>query len=120
MAKLARQQKAIQALLETGTIKEASEVSGIPQPTLFRWFQEPVFRKEYQKARGRLLELAISQIQKICSEAVKVLQSIMLDEKVAAAPRVSAARAILDLGISGAEVSDLRLRIEQLEGKILK
>ena len=118
MAKLIRQQKAIQALLETGTIKEASEVCGIPQPTLFRWFQEPDFRREYQKARGRLLELAISQIQKICGEAVKVLQTIMNDEKMAGAVRVSAVRAVLDLGIKGAEVEDLRMRIEAIEEKL--
>jgi hypothetical protein len=120
MGKQNRQQKAIAALLETGTIKEASEVSGISQPTIFRWLQDADFRKAYQEARGRLLEIAIAQIQKICGEAVSVLQSVMHDQEAPFSSRVSAARAILDLAIKGQEVEALRIRIEALEARISK
>ena len=46
MARQTRQEKAISALLETGTIKEASEVSGVPQSTIFRWVRIPILDKD--------------------------------------------------------------------------
>ena len=97
---------------------EASEVSGIPQATMFRWLQEPDFRREYQQARGRVLELAIARIQKACGEAVQVLLTIMNDNTLSTSPRVSAAKAVLDMAIKGVEVEDLRSRIGALEEKV--
>jgi len=120
MAQNTRQQKAIAALIETGTIKEAAEVAGIGQTTIFRWLQDSQFRRAYKEARGRLVELAISQVQKVCGEAVLVLQSIMNDKKLPASARVSASRAVLDFAMKGVELEDLKERIEKLEERLLK
>jgi len=120
MAQNTRQQKAIVALIETGTIKEAAEVAGIGQTTIFRWMQDPQFRRAYKDARSRLVELAISQVQKVCGEAVLVLHSIMKDKKLPASARVSAARTTLDFAMRGVELEDLRERIEKLEDRLLK
>jgi hypothetical protein len=118
MGQNARQQRAIAALIETGTIKEAAEVAGIGQATIFRWMQDPQFRRSYRQARSRLVELAISQVQKACGEAVLVLQGIMNNEKLSPGPRVNSAKAILDFAMKGAELEDLKERIEKLEEKL--
>ena len=120
MAQNTRQQKAIVALIETGTIKEAAEVAGIGQTTIFRWLQDSQFRRAYREARSRLVEIAISQVQKVCGEAVWVLQGIMNDKALAPGPRVSAARAVLDFAMKGVELEDLKERIEKLEERLLK
>jgi hypothetical protein len=120
MAKVTRQQKAIAALIETSTIKEAASLAGVGQTTIFRWLQDPQFRRAYKDARSRLVDVAISQVQKICVEAVLVLQGVMNDKKLVPGPRVSAARAVLDFAMKGVELEDLKDRIEKLEERLLK
>jgi phage terminase small subunit len=118
MGKISRQQKAIAALIETGTIKEAASVAGVGQTTIFRWLQDPKFRRAYKDARTKLVEVAISQVQRACGEAVLVLQGIMNDRELSPGPRVSAARAVLEQAIKTSQLEDILLRLEKVEAKL--
>ena len=56
-----RQEKAIIALLNQPTMKEAAEAAGISEVTLWRWLQQPEFRASYMEARRVAVQRAIAR-----------------------------------------------------------
>ncbi len=115
-AKLPRKkQQAIAALLEYGTVKEAAQKIDIGSTTLFRWLQDDNFQKAYRAAKKRVVEHAISRLQKACSEAVDALWGVMMDPFCPATSRVTAAKTILEMSVKGVELDDLEARIEIIE-----
>ncbi|MBW1785590.1 MAG: hypothetical protein JRK53_03070 [Deltaproteobacteria bacterium] len=118
-AKLPRKkQEAVAALIEAPTIKEAAEVVGIGQATLFRWLQEDDFKISYRQAKRRIVDQAIARLRKATSEAVSTLSDIMTDDGKPASSRVSAAKIILESAVKSVELDDLGYRIENLEREI--
>ena len=77
-----RKKSALIALLEHTTVAAAAEASGISQPTLFRYLQDPTFRAKYQDAKKSIVDAALTQLQKATGDAVKVLTTLMNDKKV--------------------------------------
>jgi hypothetical protein len=117
--KLSRnQEKAISALISSPSISEAAKKVGIGEKTLWRWLQLNNFKRRYQKARRVVVRQAIALVQAGMSDAVKALQEVMRNQKAPASSRVSAARAMIDMGIKASEIMDLELRIENLEGQL--
>ncbi len=112
----AKQERALLALLEHGTIAEACKVVGVSDVTLWRWLQLPEFQKAYRASRRQVVEGAIAQLQNDCTIAVRVLREVAEDVHAPASARVSAAKTILEQSISAVELIDLQERIEQLEG----
>jgi DNA-binding MurR/RpiR family transcriptional regulator len=110
--------QAIAALIEHRTIREAAQDVGIGQATLFRWMQDPHFRRAYREAKRRVMDHTITQLQRASSEAVTNLQSIMNDTKNPPSARVTAARTILDMAVKAVEVEDVEARITVLEEKL--
>ena len=49
------QQKAVAALLTTGTITEAAKVAGSARQTLHRWLADPVFQAALREAESEAL-----------------------------------------------------------------
>ena len=113
-----RYQKALIAILEADSIKEASEQSGISRASLFRFLQDPAFRKELSEARGRMVDIAVAKLSKACSAAVGVLVEIMKNRELSPSPRVTAAKGILDLAFKAGEIEDLKQRLEILEERL--
>lgn len=118
MPRRSRQEQALIALIQQPTIKEAAEVSGISQPTLFRYLQDAEFRQEYHKAKRSLLEAALGDLQKASSEAVATLREVMADKEAGASSRVQAARAILAFAIQTGELEDILRRLEVVEERL--
>jgi DNA-binding MurR/RpiR family transcriptional regulator len=110
-----KKEAAIAALLAEPTIESAAKAAGVSGATLWRWMQEPGFDAEYRRARRASLGQAISQLQAASSAAVKALRAVAEDGAAPPAARVSAARAVLEIGIRAIEVEDLEARISQLE-----
>jgi hypothetical protein len=120
-AKLPRKrQQAIAALIEAPTIREAAGIVGIGEATLFRWLQDTDFQSAYRDAKRRVVDQAITNIQKISGQAVETLKSIMTDRDMPASTRVACAKAILGTAIKMVELENLTSRIETLEEFILK
>ncbi len=117
--KLSRnREKAISALLSSPSIPKAAQKVGVGEKTLFRWLQIESFKKAYLKARREIVNQAIAQIQGGMSEAVKTLKNVMHNKKAPASARVSAAKAMLDMGLKAVEIDELEGRIEVLENTL--
>jgi transposase-like protein len=118
-AKLPRKkQQAISALLQCMTIKEAAQTVGVGESTLFRWLNDHEFKKAYGKAKRRMVDHAITQLQRVSSEAVNVLWEIMTDPEKPPSSRVTAAKIALDFSLRALELQDISSRLERLETAI--
>jgi ribosomal protein S11 len=67
-----------------------------------------------------VVQQAIAQIQSVLSEAVQTLLGVMADSTAPASAKVSAARALLDIGFKVVEIEDLESRIDNIEEKLRK
>lgn len=110
-----KKEQAIIALLEAPTVKEAAEVVGVNPATLYKWMAQPEFEEAYRKARHRAMGEAIARLQQASSEAVDTLRDVMGDQEATPASRVTAARAVLELGMRGTEIEVIEVRLKQLE-----
>ena len=110
-----KRMKAIVALLNHDTVRDASQAVGIGETTLYRWLQDPTFQEAYREAKFEVVQQTLSQLQKASGEAARVLQEIMNDNKVSAYTRVAAARIILETSIKAVEIDTLEARISKLE-----
>ena len=110
-----KKSRAVVALLECATIKEAAQTAGIGEATLHRWLQDTTFREAYLKARRDAVQQSIANLQRTSSEAVETLRSIMQDTNAPASSRVTAARTVLEQSLKAVELEDFQRRIEALE-----
>jgi predicted DNA-binding transcriptional regulator AlpA len=110
-----RQEATIAALLEMPTTAAAAKVAGISEPTLWRWLQQPEFQEQYRNAKRRVVEQAITSVQKATGEAVSTLREIMNDKEAPTSSRVSAAKIILETAIKTVEIEGILTRLEALE-----
>lgn len=111
----AKQERAIVALLERGTIKEAAEACQVSDVTLWRWLQDEGFLSRYRAVRRQVIESSIARLQQSSTVAVETLEEIARDKGAPAAARVSASRVILEQGIKGVETIDTLERLARLE-----
>lgn len=101
-----KQEQALVALLEKGTVREASEKCGVSETTIWRWLRdEPEFQRRYQAARQQLVQTAIARLQSASDTAINTLTAICEDSSAPATARIAAARAILSGALRGAELS---------------
>lgn len=113
-----KKERAIKALLECDTHAEAARAAGIGEVTLWRWMQETDFKEAFRKAKRRVLDQAITNLQKATGKAISALLSVVGDEKAPASARVSGAKVILEIAIKAVEIEDLEARVEEIEKAI--
>jgi hypothetical protein len=109
------QHRALIALLEYPTVKEAAEAAGVHKATVYRWLQEPQFQAAYREARREAVSRATARLQQISGEAVEALREIVGDRSQQGASRVGAARCILDYAAKMTELEDFGERLARLE-----
>jgi hypothetical protein len=85
---------------------------------LWRWLQQPEFRKSYMEARRLAVQRAIARTQAATSEAVETLREVMNDQTAKGSERIAAAKAILDYAMKGIELEDHEQRLSELEAKL--
>lgn len=110
-----KQELAVAALLNEPTVARAAVAVGVNDRTLYRWLEEPAFRRAYRSARREAFGHAVSLAQRYAPLAVQTLTRICADEKAAAATRVAAAVALLKVTRESIELDDLAERVEALE-----
>ncbi len=113
-----KQEQAIIALMTAPTMADAAKAAGISEITLWRWLQLPAFLQRYREAKRQAFGQAISQLQQAAVDAVRTLRAVATDEEASPSARVSAARAILEIGVKAVEIEDLTARLEELEAKV--
>lgn len=110
-----KQEEAIAALLTAPTLAKAAEVAGISERTLRRWLDDEQFAKAYRKTKGELVGFATGRLKGAMAKAVEALQDVAEAKDSPPPARVSAARAILELGMYSHESEDLQAKIADLE-----
>jgi hypothetical protein len=82
------------ALLESASIIEAAQTSGLSEKTLRRYLEEKEFFDEYAAARRQIVESAVSGLQQAANEAVETLRRNLTCDNPQA--EIRAAQLILD------------------------
>ena len=113
-----KQEKALQSLLEEPTTRAAALAAGVSEATVWRWLADEQFSAAYRDARTKHLESTIAALQAAGVDAVKALRQIANDATARDSARVSAAKAIVELGLRGREVLETEARIAELEAKL--
>ena len=114
-----KKERAISALLQAESLREAAKGAGISETTLHRWLKDEAFQTAYRAAKREVVNHAICRLQRSSGQAVETLEGVMKDEDNPATSRVSAAKIILEMALKGVEVEDLEKRIVNLE-KLMK
>ncbi len=105
--------RAVVALIESGTILEAAEKCGISERTLRVWIKEADFAAAYAAARRQLIDNALLTLQRASNSAAFVLIKSLKAEDANIAIRASLG--ILDRAVKLSELIDLAERVEALE-----
>ena len=112
--KLSRKQElVIASLLTAPTTAEAARMGGVSEATLWRWMQVPSFRKAYEAARSRVVEVAVVHLQQAAIDAVAALKRNLTCGIPAV--EIQAARVLLDQMLKSIEVVDLANRVQAME-----
>jgi hypothetical protein len=113
---LTGKQAGVLALLVGGaTIEGAAKAQDVRPATVHDWLKKPEFRGAYNDALSDVLNHASGQLKAACSVAVATLREVAEDTDAPSAPRVSAARAIIELTSRMIEQDELATRIDALE-----
>ncbi len=111
-----KQAKVLAALVGGSTIAAAAKSCAVNPATVHDWLKTPGFDAAYRAALGDVISHASGQLKAACGVAVNTLREVAEDADAPSAPRVSAARAIIELSMKAVELEDLAVRIEALEG----
>ena len=110
-----KQQKAIAALLQTSTNKEAAKLAGMSDSTLQRYLTDPEFKREYIRQSNKLIDEALIKANKSLSLAFDTLADICGNITENGQTRVSAARSIIEYTLRVHELADIDIRLQRLE-----
>ena len=111
-----KQRKAIVALLEAPTIREAARLAGLPESSLYRWTaHNEAFQREWRAQVRLASHAARSRLRVLTAQAVDTLREVMTDTAAPHAARVAAARSILELAFKAEDTDDIIARLRALE-----
>jgi hypothetical protein len=108
-------EKAVISLLTEPTIEKAATVTGIGLRTLQRWLTDATFQEALRKAKSDALSDATGKLRMAAGRAVMVLDHIANNRRATYAARVSAARAIIEMGLEAHTLEEIDARILALE-----
>jgi hypothetical protein len=109
--------KAVQALVETDTIKAAAVQAGCAESSIYKWLKEPVFKYEVTKLENIIRDASGRILAKDSKKALEVIRDIMDDPKQGPPLRLRAAMAWFDYTLKTRDTSELEQRISALEVK---
>ncbi|MGI8468971.1 MAG: hypothetical protein ACR2N3_11035 [Pyrinomonadaceae bacterium] len=113
MPKPNNKEKALNALLNSASVTDASKQSGLSERTLYRFLEDAEFKTEYQKARRRIFEQNIFRLQSLHAGAVDALERNLNCEN--SSVEVRAAQIIIEGNRKDFETFDILERLETLE-----
>lgn len=116
MPKQTNKEKALKALLESNSIRDAAKACGLSEETLYRYLRDKDFKAEYRDARRQTVETALGQIQRLTAEAAETLARNLFCENPAV--EVRTAQIIIENALKGVEITDIIERLETIENAI--
>ncbi len=87
-------EKALTALLNSSSVKDAATQSGLSEETLYRYLRDEDFKNKYEQAKQQIVEAAVSALQNAAIEAVETLRRNLTCDNPQA--EIRAAQLILD------------------------
>lgn len=117
MAKLNKEKVAVN-LLTCSTLKEAAEKSGISEATLYRLRKNEAFQDVLKAVKNEIFNDAMQKAQGYTLESLEVLRKVMNDDGATDSSRVSAARTILEMGVTMFEDENIIQRLAELERRL--
>ena len=115
MAKNNKEDIILNALLAYPTIKQASEATGVAEPTIYLKLRDSKFKQRYNEAKTQMLNNTVMFLQGKLQEATATIVDIMSDNENAPQVRINAARSVFDYCIKLTEQTEILTRIEVLE-----
>lgn len=108
-----KRDKVITALLTCRTLEGAAKAAGIGRRTLYRYLEDPVFRKELREKRNALMDSALDSIRGKVQKAVDQLDALMdcEDDRT----RRLACKDLIDYSLRIKESQDMEERLEAIE-----
>jgi len=110
----AKQERALLALIKTGSPSQAAVMAGVGEASIHRWLQQPEFVSQYRAARRNIVDGTVSQLPTDSRQAAGILLDIAKNSTSDAA-RVSACRIIISQAIDAVALVDLQERVDELE-----
>ena len=86
----------IDALLQSGSIAQAAELTGIGQRTIYDRMGTRDFKAAYSAAKSDIVRAAVLSLNRSLSAAVEVVTGIMNDDSNNAGTRLQAAKMIIE------------------------
>ncbi len=111
--KTANRERALSALLSSGSIADAATRCGLNEKTLRRYLSDTDFQKEYRAARRVVFEQNISRLQSLHTQAVDALERNLTCENPSV--EVRSAQIIIEGNRKDFETLDILERLEVLE-----
>lgn len=108
-----RQALAIPLLLSSNSISEASELSGVPLRTVYRWMNDPAFRQEYERQRDEIARYARSGMRALLFKALSIQAERL--ESDDPRERARAAKAIMDYEMKTTRTHENQKVIDRLD-----
>ncbi len=115
-----KQERALAALLNNPTVRDAAAEAKVSEATLYRYMRESVFAERLREARRGAVEHLSARLQAKSADAARVLSDIAEDDSKPASVRVAAARAIIEHTLKAFELGDLGERLKVLEAALEK
>ena len=113
-----RQERALQALLETQTVRAAAEASGVAISTLRRYLGEDEFSTKLREASRASMKAATARASASMEDAIRVLREIAADETAPPQTRIAACDKILTHGLRLTDRYDVLAQLEALEKRL--
>lgn len=117
MAKLNHEKLALN-LLTTSSIRDAAEKSNVAESTVYRLKNDPEFQKLLNEVKNKMFQETMQKSQGYCLEMLEVLREVALDTLSTDSSRVSAARSVIELGLSMYESESIIQRLQELERRL--
>jgi hypothetical protein len=111
--KTANRERALSALLSSGSITDAATRCGLNEKTLRRYLDDADFQKEYRAARRLVFEQNIVRLQSLHDGAIDALERNLTCENPSV--EVRASQIVLEGTRKDFETLDVLQRIERLE-----
>ena len=102
------------ALAGGATVEGAAKQCGITDRTVYRRLKDADFKARLQAVRSDMVARCTGLLTAAAGEAVRTLLALQ-KEATPPAVRLSAARAVLEVGMKLREVVDLQTRMDELE-----
>jgi hypothetical protein len=109
-----RQERVLLALVTHATPREAAKAAGVSEVTLWRYRRNKEFDRRLRECRFALSDHTMTLLQKASVEAVNFLSALVGRDDAPWHPRVSAARAIIDLSFRSKVMDDLQAEVDRV------